>query len=128
MKMRRQKEKKMKDNNATVFVNEEKGMKKKTDELNQLYWELGKAYYEGGYEDPLPQLLPLFDKITMLKKQKSQGKICPMCITNNNEKALFCKNCRFRFSMQSEERCCPRCKRKVSEKDMYCVYCGEKIQ
>ena len=35
-------------------------------QLDDLYWELGKAYYEGGFEEPLPELLPLFDQITYL--------------------------------------------------------------
>ena len=35
--------------------------------LENLYTKLGKAYYEGRFEDPLPELLPLFDAITELK-------------------------------------------------------------
>ena len=46
----------------TVFVNSEKI--DTNESLKQAYMELGQAYYEGGFEDPLPQLLPLFDKIT----------------------------------------------------------------
>ena len=34
--------------------------------------ELGQAYYEGGFEDPLPQLLLLFDKITRIKMKLRQ--------------------------------------------------------
>ena len=37
--------------------------------LDELYKELGKAYYEGDFEDPLPQLLPIFDEITSTKKE-----------------------------------------------------------
>ena len=37
--------------------------------LDELYKELGKAYYEGAFEDPLPQLLPIFDEITSTKKE-----------------------------------------------------------
>ena len=44
----------------TVFVNSEKI--DTNESLKQAYMELGQAYYEGGFEDPLPQLLPLFDK------------------------------------------------------------------
>lgn len=58
----------MRDQDATVLVNfnreEEIGRL-----LDQAYTELGKAYYEGGFEDPLPQLLPLFDRITNLKNE-----------------------------------------------------------
>ena len=38
-------------------------------DLLKLYMELGKAYYEGAFEDPLPELLPYFDKITRMRKQ-----------------------------------------------------------
>ena len=41
--------------------------KNKLSPLDELYYKLGKAYYEGAFEDPLPELLPLFDKITELK-------------------------------------------------------------
>ncbi len=59
------------DNDRTVLVNFEEGLT-----LEQAYLELGKAYYEGGFEDPLPELLPLFDKITRLKNQ-SEGYLEP---------------------------------------------------
>lgn len=41
-------------------------------QLEELYWKLGKAYYEGGFEDPLPELLPFFDKITALRNQMEE--------------------------------------------------------
>lgn len=120
----------MNTNNSTVFVNEEKLVKKeqiKINELDKLYLELGKAYYEGGFEDPLPQLLPLFDKITTLKKQMSIIKICPQCRAENNEKARFCKHCRFQFLDQGNVRYCPHCHSKVNRDDVYCGECGRKI-
>ena len=36
--------------------------------LEELYRDLGKAYYEGGFENTLPQLLPNLDQITSTKK------------------------------------------------------------
>ena len=58
----------MRDQDATVLVNfnREEEMARL---LEQAYGELGKAYYEGGFEDPLPQLLPLFERITNLKNE-----------------------------------------------------------
>ena len=53
------------ENDRTVLVNEEKMNTK--DILEQAYMELGKEYYEGAFEDPLPQLLPLFEKINTIK-------------------------------------------------------------
>ena len=61
----------MRDQDATVLVNFD-SKEEAAGLLEQAYTELGKAYYEGGFEDPLPQLLPLFDRITSLKKRLEQ--------------------------------------------------------
>ena len=67
-------------------------------ELERAYLELGKAYYEGGFEDPLPQLLPLFDKITRLRKEEERQKgLCPGCGSPVGENALFCGKCGYRL-------------------------------
>lgn len=86
----------------TVFVNYEKLDPKKQqksqtgndqlDELSQMYLELGKAYYEGGFEDPLPELITFFDKITQLKQKKAE-RFCPNCGEKATESALFCRKC-----------------------------------
>ena len=63
----------MRDQDATVLVNFNK-----EEEINKLlkqaYEKLGEAYYEGGFEDPLPQLLPMFDQITHLKNELKKEK------------------------------------------------------
>lgn len=97
------------DNDKTVLVDYSNDMS-----LESAYMELGKAYYEGGFEDPLPQLLPLFDKITRLRnhgkkdesvfvqsiqpakeniKQHEGPGFCPNCGTRLEAGALFCGNC-----------------------------------
>lgn len=103
----------MSGNDKTVFVNFEKETpegytlapdciptefkkeeKKELDALEQAYMELGKAYYEGGFEDPLPQLIPLFEKITQLKNPpKPAENICPGCGKILQKNARFCSNC-----------------------------------
>ena len=65
----------------------------KEDFVEKQYAILGKAYYEGAFEDPLPQLLPLFEKITLLKNPPEPvEEKCPNCgkIVNG---ANFCGNC-----------------------------------
>ena len=76
----------------TVFVNYEKGSQEPG--LEQAYMELGKAYYEGKFEDPLPELLPLFDKITRLKKENEKDEnVCPHCKSELKPGSLFCAQC-----------------------------------
>lgn len=65
-------------------------------ELEKLYAKLGKAYYEGKFEDPLPELLPLFDQITKTLKQEERTeyrKICPNCGLPVERDSAFCGNC-----------------------------------
>lgn len=82
----------MSDNDKTVFVNYEKGAQEP--ELERAYMELGKAYYEGRFEDPLPELLPLFDKITRLKKESEKDEnACPHCGSELKSGSLFCAQC-----------------------------------
>ena len=71
-----------------------------SDELEKLYRDLGKEYYEGGFEDPLPQLLGYFDKITKLRNELQTGQdsaaghvFCTQCGCELEEGAAFCGNC-----------------------------------
>ena len=64
-------------------------------ELEKLYAKLGKAYYEGKFEDPLPELLPLFDQITrkLRQAQTEQKNVCPKCGAKLEKGDVFCGNC-----------------------------------
>lgn len=86
----------MNDNEATVFVNYDK-VNGGPLELERAYMELGKAYYEGKFEDPLPCLLPLFDRITRIKaaQDKAPG-ICPGCGKPLKPGAAFCGQCGYK--------------------------------
>ncbi|MCI8796497.1 MAG: zinc ribbon domain-containing protein [Dorea sp.] len=86
----------MSDNAATVFVNYDK--LSSVSELEQTYMELGRAYYEGRFEDPLPELLPLFDRITRLRnEQEITAGICPGCGNQLKPGAAFCGKCGVRL-------------------------------
>ena len=66
--------------------------------LENLYTKLGKAYYEGRFEDPLPELLPLFDAITELKchlTYRCCNSVSVQRIGRNNLATvdIFCKFC-----------------------------------
>lgn len=82
----------MSDNDKTVFVNYEKMGQEPS--LEEAYMELGKAYYEGRFEDPLPEILPLFDKITRIKKMSQKvDSVCPHCGNKLKPDSLFCAQC-----------------------------------
>lgn len=65
--------------------------------LEMLYMELGKAYYEGKFEDPLPELLPYFDAITQLKTSLQKQNVCPNCGAKIQPGATFCGKCGFQL-------------------------------
>ena len=52
----------MESNDKTVLVNFNK-QEEETSRLDELYMRLGQAYYEGGFEDPLPELLPFLIRL-----------------------------------------------------------------
>lgn len=64
-------------------------------QLDDLYKELGKAYYEGAFEDPLPQLLPIFNEITSLKieMENNAKHVCPYCHEPITDDMNFCVSC-----------------------------------
>lgn len=88
--------------NDTLLVNDEIH-NDGDDELKELYYKLGRAYYEGSFEDPLPQLLPLFDRITAIhnrnKIEKTNSasdteiKVCANCGKELPRGAVFCGSC-----------------------------------
>ncbi|HIX82377.1 MULTISPECIES: zinc ribbon domain-containing protein [unclassified Thomasclavelia] len=121
--------------------------------LDELYRELGKAYYEGAFEDPLPQLLPLFDQITEHLNQKNvveeqepvveevekpeepvetkeennnTGLKCPVCGAAITDKQAFCISCgtNLKELATAKEEPAIKVEEKVSES---CPYCGAPI-
>lgn len=68
--------------------------------LEDLYRQLGKAYYEGRFEDPLPELLGLFDQITRIRnkqQEKVERMFCPNCGREMKQKINFCGNCGYKL-------------------------------
>lgn len=66
--------------------------------IEELYRQLGKAYYEGGVEDPLPELLPYFDKITQLKILNNDiAYTCPQCGEEVGANQMFCGKCGYKL-------------------------------
>lgn len=68
--------------------------------LEEAYKELGKAYYEGRFEDPLPELLPLFDEITKLRTAMQQKEcFCPQCGNVIKKQSKFCAKCGYKLEV-----------------------------
>ena len=89
------------ENDRTVLVNEEKMNTK--DILEQAYMELGKEYYEGAFEDPLPQLLPLFEKINTIKNNMS-GKSKQKAYVRSAESRLEQEICSVEIVVQKSDK------------------------
>lgn len=125
----------------TVLVNTEcrSGTVEDDRELQELFYQLGKAYFEGGYEDPLPQLLPLFDQISEIlhqhEKHEKQGAVCMSCGAELEEGARFCDACGAPAVMQKEDppvpsdpmrNICPECGKILRPGAKFCGTCGRK--
>lgn len=91
----------------TVFVNTD--MQETVSDLDKLYLELGKAYYEGGFEDPLPQLLPIFDRITSCLSEERKDRISDTLKSDEIQKstAVYCKTCGTKIPENA--KFCPIC-------------------
>lgn len=104
-------------------------------ERDALYLELGRAYYEGAFEDPLPQLLPLFDRLTRLLKAPEKANLCPSCGTELEEGDMFCPECGYRLVGEPEfvpepaprELICPNCGKVLGPGAKFCGGCGTRI-
>ncbi len=139
----------MDEMNQTVFVNTEikqndmaSNAAARDDGLDQLYRELGQAYYEGGFEDPLPQLLPLFARITSLLKKQEQvsaegeliadeqqaASVCPKCGAQLPANAVFCGACGSPLAEQKKPRTCGSCGSPLSEGAIFCGICGNPVE
>lgn len=121
----------------TLLVNDEALSMEKEDnqELQELYMQLGKAYYEGAYEDPLPQLLPLFSDITdILKKYEEKPKVCSGCGAELEEDARFCDVCG--KPVETEDDICEEpkvptcsfCGSPLREGARFCGSCGKPVE
>ena len=127
-----------KENRGTVLVNPEAVKMETYDEekLGELYRELGKAYYEGAFEDPLPQLLPLFDSITgILKKYEQKIKKCPTYGAELEEDARFCDECGMAIEEdedtiepEPEELVCKKCGNPLRPTSKFCGACGAPVE
>lgn len=107
------------ENDKTVLVNFDGDMS-----LDQAYLELGKAYYEGGFEDPLPQLLPLFDRITRLRSKTNAQE------TEIQQKDLESKEPQKMPDLSGESSrpmFCPGCGERLEPDAIFCGYCGYRV-
>ena len=104
-------------------------------ERDELFRELGQAYYEGAYEDPLPQLLPIFDRLTELMKEPEPENVCPECGAPITDGAVFCEECGNRLIPEEPKppqemapRFCPECGNRLGPGARFCGKCGTRVE
>ncbi len=68
--------------------------------LQQAYEDLGRAYYTYRFEEPVPELIEYFNRITTLKNQIAAGTVptCPACGNPLSQGARFCGVCGAKIS------------------------------
>lgn len=116
-------------NNRLKLSNEDREI------LSELYRRLGEEYYNGAFEDPLPQLLPIFDKITaLLKKYTEHSKKCGNCGAELDDDARFCQVCGTPVEEKAvaeekrPERVCGNCGSYLSPEAKFCGNCGAPVK
>ena len=99
-------------------------------ELEKLYLELGKAYYQEAANDPMPQLTSLVNQITACLNQKR----CPKCGAKVNEGQAFCTVCGTNLNdltsetaTKTNEVICPNCGARASASQKFCTICGTRL-
>lgn len=109
-----------------------------TAQIADLYRQLGEAYYAGGFEDPLPQLLPLFDQISGIlmepipeppKMPAASAGTCASCGAPLMEGARFCEECGAPVDAEPapQTRFCPVCGAQLGANAKFCGKCGAKL-
>lgn len=103
--------------------------------LENTYSELGKAFYEYRFEEPTPELLPYFDKITQLKSRVEQRSkyLEPM---HKEYSSLDELPSHKEYSSLDElpvkspapsPSFCPGCGKPIHSSSAFCGYCGHKL-
>jgi hypothetical protein len=103
----------------------------KQQKLDDLYWELGKAYYEGGFEEPLPQLLPLFDQITRLLRGGdnlfTRGESLQGESLQDNEMDYLQERIEAQANEIAQPGFCPECGHRLRPGALFCSGCGQPL-
>ena len=107
-------------------------------QINELYFVVGKAYYERHKDDTnaedrknLDAINSLFKQISELKeeiREKEGIATCPNCGKDVPGDAMFCNNCGCKIVKEPEVRLCANCGKPLPENSMFCAHCGTKVE
>lgn len=120
--------------NLEEETNTESEPKQEVSELDKAYMELGKAFYEGRYEEPTPELILYFDRITnLLNVKEDQNKVKAHILPIQEEQSISSlddlpvieKDASMEESVPSF---CPNCGAKHNPGDFFCGLCGTKLK
>lgn len=109
-------------------------------DINNLYYEMGKAFYAkyGRAQNLDAPFKEICARITAANKEikNCENEIirlkdmvpCPLCGNSCNKGTIFCTACGARIVAEPEQICCPACGCKVEEEDAFCFNCGNKLK
>ncbi|WP_243343838.1 zinc ribbon domain-containing protein [Anaerococcus sp. AGMB09787] len=106
------------------------------EKINQLYYFIGKSYYEKHKNDPnlseesdrIIQINNLLNKIEKDKNAINKLKdviVCENCGSEIPANSSFCIKCGAKI--EKEELLCPNCKKPIEKNDIFCGNCGTKL-
>lgn len=112
---------------------------KEQDKINQLFYFIGKSYYESHADDEnaeekdrISQVNNSVSKIKNLKEEINSlrnVKICDHCGAEIPANSSFCIKCGAKVEESKEvEKHCPSCDQIVGEDETFCRHCGTKIK
>lgn len=91
------------------------------DPVDQAFLELGKAYYMYDFENPAPEVLPLYYKITTLLNQARQMEAA-------QKAAAAAAGQSGSAAANPAADHCPVCGKEVSGGDHFCRWCGSDLK
>lgn len=118
-------------------------IQKEQGKINDLFFYIGKSYYEAHYDDENAEehdrISQINECVAKIKKNKAKINelrnviICDNCGSEIPSDSSFCTSCGAKVEKEvieenAEEITCPSCHKEVTEDEVFCRHCGFKLK